>query len=90
MRIMHIELSKDAAFLKPFLFYILYTVQFLLDNLTYIHIYIFFFFFYISIMPACLSKNTFLPSSSSSEVIDLDRKVSAVVGARLGGGGALH
>ena len=45
---------------------------------------------YISITVACSLKNTFLPSSSSSEVIDLDRKVSAVVGARFGGGGALH
>lgn len=29
-----------------------------------------------------------LPSSSSSEVMDLERRVRAVVGARLGGGGA--
>lgn len=29
-----------------------------------------------------------LPSSSSSEVMDLERRVRAVVGARFGGGGA--
>lgn len=45
---------------------------------------------FISAIAACSLRNTFLPSSSSSEVIDLDRKVSAVVGARFGGGGALH
>lgn len=34
-------------------------------------------------------RQQLLPSSSSSAVMDLERKVRAVVGARFGGGGAL-
>lgn len=35
------------------------------------------------------SRPGLLPSSSSSDVMDLERSVSAVVGARFGGGGAV-
>lgn len=35
-------------------------------------------------------SETFLPSSSNSDVIDLERMDSAVVGALFGGGGATH
>lgn len=53
------EFSRDAAFLKPFLFYILYTAQFLLVNLTYIHThtYTYFLHFYYASM---LVKKHFL------------------------------
>lgn len=42
------------------------------------------------LMPSCVKKQTrmLLPSSSSSEVIDLERIDRAVVGALFGGGGA--
>lgn len=41
-----------------------------------------------ALAPSWVLDGRALPSSSSSDVIDLERKVSAVVGARLGGGGA--
>lgn len=87
MQIMHIWTLQRCSILKTFS--VLYTVHIAVP-FSQFNIYTYIYISYISIMPACLSKNTFLPSSSSSEVIDLDRKVSAVVGARLGGGGALH